>query len=388
MKKKVILRAPLLSKSGYGVHSRQVFRYLLSRSDIDVYTQCVPWGITPWALNHEDENGLIGEAIKRSETDGVRFDVSMQVQLPNEWDAGLAKYNVGITAGVETDFANPVWTSVHCSKMDLVIVPSQHTKDSLLAKSFTNTEIKVIPESFFDEITSKDYDKDFLNLDTKFNFLTVGVLTGNSPNTDRKNLFHLIKWFLEEFKDDPEVGLIVKTNHGRDTSIDKKVTRKLFKQLLKEVKIGPNPKMYLLHGAMNRKDMTSLYKSNDVKGFLSCTRGEGFGLPMVEAAACDLPVLATDWSAHKEFLNKGRWVKFDYELKPVAPERLDGQIFMDGMQWAEVKEEDFKKKLRKFYKNNEIPKAWAADLGKKIRDNYSWEAISEKYDEILNEVLL
>ena len=41
------------------------------------------------------------------------------------------------------------------------------------------------------------------------------MLTGLSPETDRKNTLYLIKWFLETFKDDPEVGLIIKTNQGR-----------------------------------------------------------------------------------------------------------------------------------------------------------------------------
>ena len=133
--------------------------------------------------------------------------------------------------------------------------------------------------------------------------------------------------------------------------------------------------------------MASLYKSDKVKGFLSCTRGEGFGLPMIESSACDLPVLATNWSAHKEFLDLGRWIKLDYDLQEVSPNRIDGQIFTPGMSWAEVREDDFKKKIRKFYKSTSIPNEWAADLGKKIRENYSWKTISKIYDEVLGEIL-
>jgi len=58
MKKSVVIRAPLLTKSGYGVHSRQIFKYLLGRSDLEIYTNPVPWGITPWSVDASDDNGL------------------------------------------------------------------------------------------------------------------------------------------------------------------------------------------------------------------------------------------------------------------------------------------------------------------------------------------
>ena len=386
--KTVLLRAPLLSRSGYGVHSRQVLRYLLQLPNIEVKTQVVPWGITPWCVNHDGDNGLIGEALKRSSSSNEKFDVSIQVQLPNEWDASVASKNVGITAGIETDFSNPIWSSVHCSKMDLVIVPSQHAKDSLLAKSYTGTPIKVVPENFFDEILSEPSDLEELDcVKTDFNFLTVGVLTGLSPGTDRKNTLYLLKWFLEEFKDDPDVGLLIKTNQGRETTIDKKLTTKMLRQIIKEVRVGEFPKVYLLHGVMDRKSMNSLYKHKKVKAFVSATRGEGFGLPFIEAAAADLPVLATDWSAHTEFLDLGKWIKFDSDLKEVPAERIDNQLFMKGMKWAEVREADFKAKIRKFRHHSAMPKEWAEDLGKKVREKYSWKELSRIYHDALGEIL-
>ena len=78
MKKQLLLRAPLLSQSGYGVHSRQVFRYLLSRGDIEVHTVTVPWGVTPWNVNLDSEGGLVGEVIKRTAPDGnKKYDYSV-----------------------------------------------------------------------------------------------------------------------------------------------------------------------------------------------------------------------------------------------------------------------------------------------------------------------
>ncbi len=50
-KKKVLVRAPVLTVSGYGVHSRQVFEWAISRPDFDVDVQALPWGVTPWLIN-------------------------------------------------------------------------------------------------------------------------------------------------------------------------------------------------------------------------------------------------------------------------------------------------------------------------------------------------
>ena len=66
MRKKVIIRAPLLSLSGYGTHCRQIFKWLISRSDLDVMTQPVPWGITSWMIDPDLEEGLIGEVMRRT----------------------------------------------------------------------------------------------------------------------------------------------------------------------------------------------------------------------------------------------------------------------------------------------------------------------------------
>ena len=116
----VIVRGPLLSHSGYGVHSRQIFRWLLNRG-FDVRCQVTPWGMTSWYLGRERLNGLIGKIMDRSSPPPAQADFSFQIQLPDEWDPSLAKKNIGISAVVETDRCNPDWV-LACNKMSAVIV--------------------------------------------------------------------------------------------------------------------------------------------------------------------------------------------------------------------------------------------------------------------------
>ena len=213
-----------------------------------------------------------------------------------------------------------------------------------------------------------------------------GQITGNNPFNDRKHTYFCLKWLCETFKDDPDVGIVIKTNHGKNTKIDRKLTQSMLKNLLSEVKTGEYPKVYLLHGELTEEEIADVYTDESIKALVAPSRGEGFGLPLLEAAACALPVIATNWSGHLDFLNKGKFVKLNYKMQPIHESRVDNSIFINGACWAEVSEEDFKKKVSKFRKANSIPKEWAKELSSTIREEYSQDAISEKYNLLLREL--
>ena len=384
--KKITLRAPLLSISGYGVHSRQIFKWLETRSDFDMSVQVVPWGNTSWMIDPELEEGAIGRIMNLSHQHESQPDISFQVQLPDEWDINLAKFNIGISAVVETDKCNPAWVE-NINKMDCVIVPSNHIKNTVLATGNITTPIHVIPEWYIEEIDSDSPKKLDIALSTSFNFLSVAQFTGNDPENDRKNLFYTVKWFCEAFKDDQDVGLILKVNHGKGTTIDRHITKNKMRQLLSQVRQGKFPKVHIIHGNLTSSEMSSLYKLPTVKGLISLTRGEGFGLPLLEAAACGIPVIATNWSAHLDFLNLGKFIPVNYSLVEIPTTRIDNRIFLEGMKWANPIESDFKNKIVKLRNKYNIPKQWALSLSSHIKDKFCAKSIISQYDDMMKGVL-
>lgn len=391
---KILLRAPLLTQSGYGVHSRQVYDWLKS---VTKTFDCAPlnWGNTAWYLDRDALDGRIGEIIDRSRAIQQSYDVSLQLQLPDEWDIRIAKINIGITAGVETDFCNPVWID-SVNRMSLVIVPSQHTKNAFVksAKLYDKeitTQICVIPE-FYEKEYVKPATGSVLDLNKNFNFLIVGQLTDHKENRDRKNNMATVRALLEEFTPEDDVGVVIKTNSSRNTKIDRAVTQKCIEDVVNstrsKLKRDTIPILYV-HGNMTNEEMNNVYRDERIKAYVNLTSGEGFGLPIMEAALAGLPVIATDWSAHTEYLGD-RFSKVSYRLKHIPSEKVDGRIFVAGSSWAKPDMTDFAKKARALVSDETsytLAKTSANAKSEHLKDILSSKKVFYQYSQLLGKII-
>ncbi len=241
--------------------------------------------------------------------------------------------------------------------MNKVIVPSEFAKKVFIDSSDyydidLKTEIIVIPEYYHEEFDIED-DMNVFNLDaikTKKNVLISGQLTSLTGKLDRKNIFKTIETVVREISSFNDVGLIIKTNLGKNSRKDfmrlKKIMNKYHKELEKELGLN-TPEIYLIHGDMSPFELKSLYESEKVSCFISCTRGEGFGLQFLESAMCSLPIIATNWSAYTEFLDF--FLKVDYEMSEVDHEKIDNKLFVLNSKWAEFYEDSLKEQIKEAF---------------------------------------
>jgi glycosyltransferase involved in cell wall biosynthesis len=389
---KVLLRAPLLTNSGYGVHSRQIFEWLNERQDIDLVVECLNWGGTPWLINPNLEKGLVGKIMNKSKKIEGKCDLSIQVQLPDEWNIKLADKNIGISAFVETDRCNPKWVEA-CNKMDMIIVPSNFTKKVVKRSGILMTPIHVIPEWFNENVIKENVIDTSLSKDERmkfkkdFNFLIISQLTATDPKNDRKNIYNAIKWTLEEFDNEDNVGIVLKTNMGKGSTIDRKLTVRTLKGMLTAIDVkNKNKKINLIHGNMSSEEIAYLYKHEKVMSILSPTRGEGYGLPLVDAAASGMPVVATGKTGHVDFLTIG---KKDYYLPvlssdiPLEESKIDDRIFFKDFKWCEPNEKSFKQQIRKIFKDYSTHKENAIILSSHVKENFSKSHIKRLYDKLI-----
>ena len=393
--KKVIIKAPLLTQSGYGEQSRFALRSLRSRPDLfDIYIQPLEWGKTSWSRDFDDERKWIDETILKTVQhvqQGGTFDMSLQVTIPNEFQ-NLAPINIGYTAGIETTKIAHQWMEP-LNAMDGIITISSHSKrglvhtqyeahhqndpdNSFIVANHTPTEFVNYPVKHFEELPEID-----LQIDTEFNFLCA------SQFGPRKNINDTIKWFVEEFRDDENVGLIVKTFMAKNCLIDRAHTKDQVQSLLHS--LGERKcKVYLIHGDMTDAEMHSLYSSEHVDAFVSLAHGEGFGLTIYEAAYSGVPVIATGWSGQLDFLvdeqGKENFYNVAFDLVPVPDHVVwEGVLTKDSM-WANPREHAAKKEMRQCYEDIVSGKQPFKDYDKVLHERFSAEKQYKKFVDIFN----
>ena len=398
---KVVVRGPALTRTGYGEHCRFVLRALRTQENIDIYLIPVNWGQSNWVWENNEERQWIDEIVRKTANyaqQNGQYDMSIQVTIPNEWQK-MAPVNIGVTAGIETTKVAPIWLE-KANQMDKVITISEHSKQVLLNTSYEGVDrstgqkafLKCVKDVAIVHYPVKHYDNvDLdLNLNTKFNFLTVAQW---GP---RKNIGNTINWFVEEFIDNPDAGLVVKTFVKGGSLIDRKHIVREVSNILKKYD-NRQCKIYLLHGDMSEEEMHSLYTHKNIHCLVSLTHGEGFGLPLFEAAYSGLPVLATDWSGHLDFLYKPtkdkkskeklrpHFAKVEFDLQPVQPGAVwDGVVQKDSL-WAYPQQGSYKMKLRDVYKNHGRYKSQAKKLQKWINKEFTDEKQYNKFKEEISE---
>jgi len=362
MKKNVLLVGPLLTRSGYGEQARFALRALRSRPDLfDIFIKPITWGKTSWITDNTPERRWIDETIEKTigyMQQGGQFDLSLQVTIPNEFQK-VAPRNIGYTAGIETTQPAPIWTQ-QCNEMDSVIVVSNHSKNVLEMARFegvdTDTNQKVVLENNT-KITAVNYPaKTFdklpdleLELDTSFNFLTVAQL---GP---RKDVESTIQWFLQEFKDD-DVGLVIKTNVAKNCLMDRSLCLSNLKAMIDQAATPERKcKIYMIHGNLTDEEMHALYVDEKINAMVAIPHGEGFGLPIFEAAYSGLPIVSIGWSGQCDFLydhetpRQPHFYEVAFDIRPVPDAAIWDGVIVKESGWAYAREQSAKEQMRNCY---------------------------------------
>jgi hypothetical protein len=398
MKPTLVFQAPVATRSGYGDHARDLLHSLYKLDKFEIKVISTRWGNTPMdSLNYDNpfHKWIVDSIIPKVEQ---KPDIYIQVTVPNEFQP-VGHYNIGITAAIETTHCPLDW--IHgCNRMDLIIVPSEHSKKSLVGTVYNeqdnNTKqliaqhrIQKPVEILFEGFDEIDFGTDAVahisELDAikeDFAFLFVGHWLRGDLGEDRKNVGMMIKTFAMAFKNEKvKPALVLKTSSAGFSVIDRETTIKKIKEVLgKDYKSVP---IYLLHGDLTPTQMNGLYEHPKVKAMLNFTKGEGFGRPLLEFSLTGKPILVSNWSGHIDFLKQGA-ILLEGELKPVHESAAD-QFLLKESQWFNVNISKALVTMKDVYKNYDKYKTASFQLGKQNKQNFSLEKMTKLFDTILNQ---
>jgi len=345
MKRTLLFRGPIKTLSGYGSHSRDVLKSLYDLDLFDIKIDSCNWGNTPMTAL-DPENDLFHQWVESSIVTSLdeQPEIYVQVTVPNEFQR-KGKYNIGITAGIETTAAPKSWVD-GINRMDKVITTSTFSRDVLLQTVYNETDkvtgklikqhrittpIEILHEGV-DLSTYYKTESDLeLNIEEDFAFLFVGHWLKGDIGQDRKDVGMLIKCFCESFKEgEDRPALILKTSGATFSIKQREYFRKKIQQITQSYSNPPS--IYLLFGQLTDKEMNDLYNHPKVKTMVTLTKGEGFGRPLLEFSMSGKPVIASNWSGHKDFLPMNKAVLLGGKLTEVHESASDDFI-MKSSKW-------------------------------------------------------
>lgn len=405
---KLVFCGPVATMSGYGSHARDLLTSLIQMNKFDIKVISINWGETP--MNALDENNpehkQILDLIMTGQMDS-QPDIWMQCTIPNEFNP-VGKYNIGITAGVETDACSPEWID-GCNRMDLIIVPSKHAKyvfeNTKYDKRDKNTNqtvgvleltkpVEVLHEGVRLDIYGKSLDQDVEIVNTldeipnDFVYLFVGHWLRGDFGQDRKDISGMLLTFFETFGDTVnQPALLLKTSMGTFSITDRNKVIDRINLIKKMTKKKNLPKVYLLHGDLTDNQMNTLYNHSKIKAMVSFTKGEGYGRPMAEFMASGKPILVSGWSGHTDFISEKFHTHLKGSLTEVHKSAIWEGVINEGTRWFTVNYPEAAKTLNDVYTN--YPKYLRSSKlsVREVEKIWSYDSMCKKFETMLENFL-
>lgn len=360
---------PALDYSGYGEANRHDIAALMSVG-VDVSVE-----LTRHCLEIADF-GMLGAKIQEASLKPLDYKVKILHTTPNIYNRFIEpwKYHIGRVIW-ETDKLPPDFAE-GCRLVDEIWTASEYNKQAIL-NSGVDKPIYVIPEAIDPAIPQvKPYE--IPNKDS-FKFYSIFEWT------ERKNPEALLKAYWLEFQANENVSLVLKTyvdNFGQDK---KRELRNIIASLKRKMGLANYPPVYLWLNLMNRNQIYRFHESFDC--FVSSHRGEGWGIPQMEAMLLGKPVISTNCGGIHEYLtHKKDALLVDYKLIPLKSNSRNQQWYLPNQNWADIDIKGLRKMLRYAYENQEQVKKIGENAKQTVLNLFSLQPVGLKMLERLKEI--
>lgn len=249
--------------------------------------------------------------------------------------------------------------------LDEIWTPSEFISENL--RKVTDLPVCTMPycvEAPVDEGLNRKY---FGLPEDKFLFL---AMYDSNSTIERKNPTGAIRAFRKAFKNNPNVGIVVKINNAKPRDIEH--LNQMFRGC---------PNVYFITETLKKIEVNSLIKQVDV--FVSLHRAEGFGLVMAESMIVGTPVIATNWSSNTEFMNPDVACMVDYNF--ISLEK-DSPPYKKGSVWADPDVNQAAQYMRRLYQDRDYYDQLKTEAQAYILDKLSMENAVNRLEKRVREI--
>jgi glycosyltransferase involved in cell wall biosynthesis len=192
----------------------------------------------------------------------------------------------------------------------------------------------------------------------------------------RKGWDVLLSAWAEAFGPGDDVSLVLRTGAvtgtvGTPTPIEQRIDDHL--ALLGKGRDDVAP-IIVLERPLSMADLPRLYAAADV--YVSASRGEGWGRPLLEAMACRLPVVATRWSGNLAFMSDENSLLLDIEGLREVDHRAEF-AFYRGHHWAEPSQAHLAEVLQRLAGDPALRKRIGARARSDVERHWQWKHVTQ-----------
>lgn len=369
--------ASLFAYNGYAWLSRQSIPKLVDKG---VAMQVFSYGEDGLFMQHlrQDPHGLW--FWNKCLENVVRPDVHVCVHPPMLWTgediyAAFRRMNADFKAHVgltmfETDRIPEGWAK-SMNQMDEIWVPSRFNEQSFAKHGVRPDKLKVIPFGIDSSLYGPGNAEPMPIEDKRgFNFLSVFQWY------KRKGWDLLLRAYLESFTRYDDVCLMLRCYPGKNANLPIAVQIENYIRELGYV-VEEAPQIKLLTEFVEEEMMPGLYGAADA--FVLPTRGEGWGIPYMEAMASGLPVIGTRWSGQVDFMNDENSYLIDVErMVSVDMEQTEANPFYTPDHlWAEPSLQKTKELMRHVYEDRDDARKKGAQARRDIAEQWTLERTAD-----------
>lgn len=390
----IILEAPVLSRSGYGKLADDIATCLIQNPLYNVKIGGIGWGTNVMRSCKTAADEAIRSRIIIGKEPVMQPELFISCNLPNNVrHLHGSKANINISAGIEV-FPCYKDQIEHLNKNTMSVVLSNFAKMVWEKSGKVKVPIEVLPWSTHTDIyrmtdeQAPEVNRVMNNIPEEETFLFVGQNTHPNPFLDRKDMAGLIRIFCKAFATkDKKPALIIKSSGVNYSITDREAMLEKINFVKNTLNLSDLPNIYLLHGELSETEMNCLYNHKKVIGHISCTHGEGWGGPLLEASMSGKPVFATGWSGHLDFLPVNKSILLAGRLQPI-PNECVSQFFPQGSQWFIVDDNYAISKLQSYvYDDRTRIISEAKELAAENAAKFNMDKMAYRLDKILKKVL-